>query len=169
MKVVTDALESVKQSLKDDDPVKGIHIRFGEKFGTNLRFDFEHKYSLDSKHRETVIDDMFRQIENDLTDLVVDGDIRSNDPLLKSFDGERKLSKICTNVTINSYALWSEHRVKKNTYEYTLFFNVSAEFHGATSKLNMTDSTTPGHEINGVIYGAEEDDVRPMNKDFPIG
>lgn len=108
--------------------------------GRSIRLDFESflpagpqfstnpPYSMKEHERLHVIDLMFEQIQFDLEDIIENGDTRSDDALLRYVDGEKKLGKSCTELTINSGICFQEFKPTKDSFEYTIILNISLEW-----------------------------------------
>lgn len=57
----------------------------------------------------------------DLVDIIENGDIYSNDVMLKSMDGANKLGRTPMRVIIEELTFYREDKPKKKSHEYTLF------------------------------------------------
>lgn len=98
----------------------------------NLRLDFELSEEVvedpgfNAKARNEALIGIAR---NDLEDLIINGDVnKSADPLLKCINGEKVRGKSAVEIEILAASLLTEHKPRKNSYEYTLFLRPFVRF-----------------------------------------
>lgn len=60
-------------------------------------------------------------MSRDITDLFIDGDTYSADPMLKTMDGERKLGIRFNDIHIAPFLYYSQFSPMRDTFEYTFF------------------------------------------------
>jgi hypothetical protein len=129
VKLVEDALKEALadagESMQIVNPkLQGgvIFNKDGVEHGCRVRLDFE----LDGQEqtKEVVRTVAYELAKNDLLELVEYGDIDNHsDPLLNIVDGSRKRNKIMKDFNIRSVYLYKEWIEKKNSVEYTMYFN----------------------------------------------
>jgi len=103
--------------------------------GVRLRLDWSlSKEALtDSKIDPETIDEhvnhmMFTQGSIDVADLIINGDTDSEDPLLRTMDGEKKLGKTMKSVKSSKPEILKEYNEKSGWLQYQMFFALTVEF-----------------------------------------
>jgi hypothetical protein len=137
---ITNVLEKavwVEGEVPEDrewDTLKSIKMMPGEAYGVDmempharLRLDWElSQDALDENVHGNDLEGTIRnlmkhQMASDFADLVLNGDRKSNDPLLQSLDGELKLGKRMVEFKHGQMWWYRELKGKKNTWEYTVY------------------------------------------------
>jgi len=88
-----------------------------------LRLDWErnNEYALPDE-KDKIFDLMFFQMQFDLLDLIVNGDVsQSRDPLLSAINGSKKRGQEPVEIEIISGTLYSEYKERKDATEYTVY------------------------------------------------
>lgn len=90
-----------------------------------LRLDMEFGSEKPSLFTDTLTEElrsvMTDQMSGDIADLLVNGDVESNDPLLKVINGEVKMGRRLSDVNFSGVIYDVEYHSKKDTYEWTVY------------------------------------------------
>jgi hypothetical protein len=93
-----------------------------------MRLDFELVDESELTNSQ-ILDVMFEFLSVELADLLERGDTSQlTDPLLAVYDGSRKRGKQLKSVHIPSSVIYREHKPGKNTFEYTTYWLLTAEW-----------------------------------------
>ena len=146
MYLVRKALEPVEEFFRTSEPIvpedwedspktrqplwkSEQDIEWGK--AVRLRFDFEliGEAGIAVWETDKIARLIVEQLADDLIDIIENGDIEiTNDPMLKSMNGAKKLDKTPKSVHINELKWYREHKPRKNAYEYTVYMVLTVEW-----------------------------------------
>lgn len=136
--LVNAALDDLKTRTEFVEPAEGEdkYTQWTERVSTaeypldcaRMRLDFELVDDSGLTDSQT-LDVMFEFLSVDLADLLERGDTSQYvDPLLSGYDGAKKRGKQLKSVHIPSSVIYREHKPGKNTFEYTTYLLLTAEW-----------------------------------------
>lgn len=135
---------AVDRLIDNLEHVDGFEYRSDEDYGyfgtgdrsatvARLRLDWELSGEFvrelhESENTDKILGMMNHAFSLDLNDLVENGDIYSNDPLLKIMDGTKRRGKEPTLVDIFSANLHFKYHERKDTTEYTVYILMAVKW-----------------------------------------
>lgn len=136
MKLIDDAFDPILKFFKDTEVMVGTKDKPVAKYPdvyslppagytSNIRLDWE-SFSWDMQ--PVNLDLMFAAFKCDLWDILLNGDVCSDDAILRYADGIKKRGKYIKSLELGSAKLYTEFKPSKDTIEYTLYLRVFIEW-----------------------------------------